>query len=254
MPVRQPELPQQEVVILAQQPHAVQQPPLAIVAVALPSTLIEDRSNTTFYAVDVTPEGGQAPWRVFRRYNDFLDLSQNLAFLSPGLSFPGAPFPKKTLFKCANTALEARRGALETWLRRVLEHPHSRGSWSVSLRQFFEAGRQVLQAPPLAAAAAPQVGQTAASPPSAEAAAPPPTGSAPLLPPAPPQSAAPEAAPAEGQVLQIEIPAGVAAGQILGVTVPDGRELHLQVPESAVPGAQVELWFDSIAGTLQLVS
>jgi len=258
--VQQP-LPRQEVVIVGpqsrvvqqtpftQQPviqQVVQQPALAIAAVELPSTLIENRGSTTFYAVDVTPEGPEAQWRVFRRYNDFHDLQQSLTCLSPGLSFPGAPFPSKSWFKCAGTALEVRRRALELWLRRVVEHPNSRGTWGGELRQFFEAGRQTLMpAPPAHAVAqqAPLAPQTSSSAPSAMSSA--------AQPAERPQPAAAAGDTDAGQVLQIDIPAGVAAGQLLAVAVPDGRELHFPVPEGSSAGSTLQLWFDPAVGTLR---
>jgi len=211
-------------------------PPLAVAMALLPATLVEDRNNIIYFAVDVTPENAEAPWRVYRRYRDFLDLYRRLTALSPGLQFPGAPFPRKHWRKCTGAQLEGRRLALELWLLRVIEHPQSRVAWSGPLRQFFELGRQPLltEAPTLIGAVQQQAQQVPA--PAAGAA----DGA----------GAAQPAEAAEGQALQIDIPEGVAAGQLLGVLVPDGRELHFPVPEGAAPGSQVLLWFEPAAGTL----
>jgi len=44
--------------------------------------------------------------------------------------------------------------------------------------------------------------------------------------------------------LEIEIPGGIGAGQLLGVAVPDGRQLVVPVPEGYGPGSKLQLWFD----------
>merc|ERR1719414_1070616 len=46
------------------------------------------------------------------------------------------------------------------------------------------------------------------------------------------------------------VPPGVVAGQVLGVTVPDGRQLTFMLPPRALPGMDLELWYDQQAGTL----
>jgi uncharacterized protein YcgI (DUF1989 family) len=52
------------------------------------------------------------------------------------------------------------------------------------------------------------------------------------------------------QMMSVQIPAGVTAGQIMAVTVPDGRQLQVTVPEGKKGGDQLELWFDANAGAL----
>lgn len=90
---------------------------------------------------------------------------------------------------------------------------------------------------------------------------PPPSGAAPgsaptdssLPPPSgPAPSPAPEAAPAPsdgGYVMEIEVPAGVEAGQQIGVQIPSGEQLLVKVPEGAVAGQTLSLWYEN--GTLQ---
>lgn len=68
-------------------------------------------------------------------------------------------------------------------------------------------------------------------------------------------SSSPVQAPAGEQkiLLSISIPPGVAAGQTLGVKVPDGRELTVVVP----PGLgqqEVQLEYDAVSGSLDVVT
>eukprot|EP00442_Polarella_glacialis_P027601 CAMPEP_0115064776 /NCGR_PEP_ID=MMETSP0227-20121206/9882_1 /TAXON_ID=89957 /ORGANISM="Polarella glacialis, Strain CCMP 1383" /LENGTH=415 /DNA_ID=CAMNT_0002450489 /DNA_START=86 /DNA_END=1333 /DNA_ORIENTATION=+ len=53
-------------------------------------------------------------------------------------------------------------------------------------------------------------------------------------------------------LLSIQVPQGVLPGQLLGVKVPDGRELTVVVPEGA--GPELQLQFDPVAGTLTPLS
>jgi hypothetical protein len=46
----------------------------------------------------------------------------------------------------------------------------------------------------------------------------------------------------------------VLPGQVIAITVPDGRQIQLTLPERAVSGDQLELWLDPQAGTLEPVS
>jgi len=56
------------------------------------------------------------------------------------------------------------------------------------------------------------------------------------------------------QVMSIEIPAGVSAGQTLSISVPDGRQIELIVPDGKKGGDQLEVFFDPAAGTLAPLS
>ena len=124
---------------------------LAISSVQLPPQWMEKRDDVTFFAVDVIAESG-ACWRVMRRYTDFLELKDQLGRVSA--SFPAARFPKKHCFSCEGHKLEARREALELWLRRAIEHPRSSAEWLAPLRRFMESGRKFVtitetSAPPM---------------------------------------------------------------------------------------------------------
>lgn len=59
-----------------------------------------------------------------------------------------------------------------------------------------------------------------------------------------------------GQELQIQMPAGISGGQVIAVTVPDGRQLPFVIPEGALPppGSALRLWFDSTLGSLTLMA
>lgn len=58
---------------------------------------------------------------------------------------------------------------------------------------------------------------------------------------------------APGEMFEVEIPAGVAAGQTITITVPDGRQAMLQVPAGSPPGSILTLFFDAQTGTLSPV-
>jgi len=84
--------------------------------------------------------------------------------------------------------------------------------------------------------------------------APPMASSGPGAPPLPPPSNGPPAASSSpeaigGYAMEIEVPPGVAPGQHLGVTVPSGEQLLLKVPEGAVAGQTLNVWYEG--GVLQ---
>jgi len=230
----------------------VDQRPLGVAFVRMPAEVIEQRGKVQFFGVDVTPEQGGAPWRVMRRYNDFHSLLQRLG--RAAMTFPGAPFPHKQFFTCTGHRLEERRSSLELWLRRAIESPHSAGPWLRSLRDFLEGGRQSLPVLPQAAV----LGQVVPQAPALSQAlqvlsvAPPP------LPPAATLTL-PEQADAHGpeeedddeaDYFEIQVPPGVAAGQLLGVTLPDGRQLALPLPDGVAAGAALELRYEAATGKL----
>lgn len=69
-------------------------------------------------------------------------------------------------------------------------------------------------------------------------------------------SSSPVQTPAAGEqkiLLSISIPAGVSAGQTLGVKVPDGRELTVVVP-SGLGQQEVQLEYDAVSGSLDVVT
>lgn len=243
--------------VVIQQGPAEQQRPLGVAAVRVPAEVIEQRDNVQFFGIDVTSEDGGVRWRVMRRYNDFHALCNTLGRVSR--NFPGAPFPKKLLFGCTGHRLEERRSALELWLRRAIESPHSANAWLRPLRDFLEAGRQSLGPAQAAPLPPPPVAPTSSALPQAPAAAPPlppplktPIGSELPQAPAPPPPSITQLAEDEAEYFEIQVPPGVAPGQLLGVALPDGRQLALPLPEGLSPGSSLELRYDAASGTLSV--
>jgi len=54
----------------------------------------------------------------------------------------------------------------------------------------------------------------------------------------------------EGQVLEVVIPAGIFAGQSLAVTVPDGAQHLVELPEGYPEGSTLQVWFEPEMSTL----
>lgn len=190
--------------------------PLAIGALHIPAGAIQQGDGVTYFGVDVAPLGELRQWRVMRRYNNFFDLEKTLNSLVSGVTFPGSPFPGKQWGKLSGAALEARRRGLESWLRSVVAHPASGGIWAAVLRSFLQNGSVERQA------------------------------SSPSAPPDPLQAGR-----LQGQELQLQMPAGVVAGQFITVTVPDGRQLPFVVPDGVQsPGSVIRVWFDPLSGSL----
>lgn len=256
-------------------PVPQQAPPLGVASVRLPADAIGRSGSVVFFSIDVYPENGGAPWRVQHRYNHFSDLADRLG--SQARSMLSAPFPRKHLTGCEGTKLENRRAALEAWLSMVIQWANSydHAWWRQPLREFLQVPAAGAAGPVLGTAlpnraappsSAPIVGSPTASigsalPNRVGSALPPassPTASigpaaAPLPPlpppsePAPVPSTAPEAS--EGFAMEIEVPAGVSAGQHIGVTVPSGEQLLLKVPDGVVAGQTLSLWYER--GALQ---
>lgn len=200
--------------------------PLGIAAVRLSAHAMERHGGVNYFAVDVTPTDGSAPWRVMRRYRDFDLLAQGFEW-----GVLRAPLPPKHFFGCEGAKLEARRQGLEAWLQQAVQ---ACSDTEVGhLRRFLTVGRAALPA-------------LAAVPPSV---APPAPSAPPMLP-----ATAPPAPTDEMELLQVQIPLGVGAGQALAVAVPDGRQILITVPEGALSDEKqpsiVELWYDAAAGTL----
>jgi len=107
--------------------------------------------------------------------------------------------------------LEQRRAKLECWLRSVIQQP--RADWIGLLRVFLQTGRQMIDRPA------------------------PPTGDEPQQ--------------NEEVLVEIEVPSHVSAGQLLAVTLPDGRSLNFPVPKG-VSGCQIELKYNPNAKTLEI--
>lgn len=54
----------------------------------------------------------------------------------------------------------------------------------------------------------------------------------------------------QAQVLEIEVPTQVRAGQTIAVNVPGGHELTVCVSNSSASGSWLQLWYDPVAKTL----
>jgi hypothetical protein len=235
-------------------------------------SLAEIRGITYCYAVDVLPETNN-PWRVMRSYKEFEQLWSKVG--RP--SFPSASFPQSldklvsgdrrydfgmglgTCFHCKASCrnrgdkdsrtvycstcyplrfpdpviLQSQHQQLEAWLQCVVQHPSSRSTWKIPLRSFLEAGRAFIS---------PTTAQSAAFAQSSPIPAPLPAPSETLV----------EQHHEEGEMLSIEIPAGVTAGQIMAITVPNGRQVQFTVPEGRKGGDTLNLWYDAVAGALTI--
>jgi len=201
------------------------------VSVRLPCEAMEYNGNSTFFAVDVLPQDGRAPWRVMRRYSHFDALAASMerpqsqqclgcfaGFTSGRMDCAGVPFPRKCLFGCVGEKLEARRRGLELWLNHVLSLTSNS-----YLNKFLLAGRFAV----------------------------------PALKPSLPEPSAPPRADMLGDgdeliLLQVVIPQGVAAEDLLKVVAPGGGETIIMVPWGLTVGSPLELWFDPVAGTLSV--
>lgn len=186
--------------------------PLGVCGVRLPAALLEERASVRFFAIDVTSEEGRS-WRVMRRFNDFWQLKEQLG--PSARKLPGAPFPRKLLFACSGDKLEQRREQLELWLGSVIQQP--RADWIGVLRVFLQTGRQMIDLP------------------------------------TPPQHRQDRQAleAAQDWRVEIEVPSHVSTGQLLAVSLPDGRSLNFTVPKG-VSGSKIELKYDPSQKTLEL--
>jgi hypothetical protein len=218
---------------------------LSVRSVQLPSAAMECRGDVNFFGIDVTPESMEgsaatAPWRTMRRYNDFKDLADRLG--PQTYSFRDAPFPKKHFFGCTGETLENRRRGLEVWLQRVLRHPASTNVWIPALRDFLGARGLVSSSSPISAAAAPATSATDLE--SAETS----IGKK--------NSATPQMQTGEvDDVMEIDVPQGVSAGQLIAVAVPpDQRQLTLALPDNAAAGDTLLVVHDTRTDTLRVLS
>lgn len=164
--------------------------------------------------------------------------------------------------------LQTQHVQLEAWLQCVIQHPSSHGPWTPPLRSFLETGREfTADARTPAPVPKPTAKASTAAPTSiAKAFAPVPKQAPPS--PVPKQAAYTQSslttpapmpntseAPVEqndeqGEIMSIEIPSGVTAGQIIAITVPNGRQVQFAVPAGQKAGDALTLWYDSAVGTL----
>jgi hypothetical protein len=119
-------------------------------------TAAESRAGTTFYHVMFTmPSGSAQP--VWRRFSEFVALRQLLSKQPAGSAahaIQRLPFPKKTTLKSTGKSakvVEARRQALDTWIRAVFtalpEDDIVRGFLNQELLR-DEVQRKMVRSPP----------------------------------------------------------------------------------------------------------
>lgn len=182
----------------------------------MPADAILQKDGVTYFAVDVVPKDGSAPWRVMRRYNDFLKLA---VFRRCGIT-KEANFPPKQLFPCKGRRLEMRRLALECWLRKQLQR------WGRSTSQLDKFLRFGCFPLPMPEKERRRTGTGGGSFESEE--------DSPL------------------DVFRVELPSGMGAEGRLTVVMPDGAWINIVVPWSIASEEPLELWFDACNGTLGL--
>lgn len=250
-------------------------PELGVASVRLPSELIEDRFGITYFSIEVTPSDGRPVWRVLKRYNDFDRLADLLG--GQARTIMSTPFPRKHLTGCQGHKLEARRLALQSWLETVVRYSqnYDYARWRMPLRTFLEVP---IAAPPTGglinrATGAPGAPPALSSQAPVPAPVPPPSAPGPggaggatsptalqgyssvlegapqISPEAPTATADPTSG--QGMAMEVEVPPGVQAGQFLGVTVPSGEQLLVQLPEGCKEGQTLHLWWEG--STLQVL-
>jgi len=94
---------------------------------------VEVQGGVQFFAIDVFPDNGEAPWRVMRRYNQFRILAEAFGFVNVP-----AHFPERSWSGCRIAELERRRQGLETWLTQAIITSTQHQSWIPVLRAFLE--------------------------------------------------------------------------------------------------------------------
>lgn len=271
--------PQQQVVL-----QGGPQVPTLLLSVRIPREAMQCHGGVQYFGIDVVQSSTSSTWRVMKRYRDFYHLNKYLRQLGPAWTVPR--FPRKHFFGCTGEKLEERRRLLEMWLQGVLSNAVSMSViiWARPLHGFFGTTSITMPQPTIPAVILPQgaqtnvpiapVGQaprfpTAASgtlPLQEEAPTPrlvsvrtpsptgryvaPPAASRPA-PPLVPESPTSPSTPSG--MMQIQIPEGVVAGQIIDVAMPDGRQAQLKIPEGSAGGSSLTLWFDAISGTISTV-
>jgi len=219
-------------------------PVLGVASVRLPASGTQNRSGTTWFTVEVYPDNGGPAWSVLRRYSQFRDMRKKMGCMAARL--PNAAFPRRGVIGCERSK-QKRLRALEQWLASTIQHAHRYTAWRTPLRVFLgEAPRAapvLLQnyAVPLATPA-PLLNY--AVPSSA------PAVTAPGLQARP--ASVPLTPPVESTMtMEIEVPAGVSAGQLIGVEVPSGQQLMLTVPNGVMGGQLLRLRYDPVAQSIQ---
>mmetsp|Transcript_113307 Transcript_113307/g.178235 ORF Transcript_113307/g.178235 Transcript_113307/m.178235 type:complete len:304 (-) Transcript_113307:369-1280(-) len=212
------------------------QEPLGVASIQILVGAMQKHGGIQFFAIDVFPSNGGAPWRVLRRYNQFHALSQKLNEHRHIFT----PFPRKHLTGCNGGKLKRRRRGLESWLSSVIQASPSVPAWTLHLKNFLDVPLHRVSIEPPAPSALP-----VAEP---EAPSLPPQVQEPLQ---SMQSSASRGEILEGMMMEITVPSGVSPGQMLSVSVPSGEQVLLEIPAGAVAGQVVQVWYDPVQGTLQ---
>lgn len=115
----------------------------AVSILRLPANAIQPRRGVTYFSIDVAPrpDACTAPWRVSRRYSEFLELKKALEKVQP-MRRCLTPFPAKHFItSCTGALLEERRRTLEFWLRNAYARAcgDRQSRWNSALRRFLEA-------------------------------------------------------------------------------------------------------------------
>jgi len=226
------------------QPSVPSSPLLGIASVRIPHEHVVKIGGVTQFTIELYPENGRAPWAVQHRYNHFRDLADQLH--RQGTCRWLSPFPKKHCFSCIGTRakIESRRAGLEVWLTQVINASSGNdlAAWRIPLRIFLQAdAAQTLDAGlptgPAAQAAIPMTIEST---------------SAPLLQSSAPAGASSSQAAAPAEMVEVEVPAGVAPGQNLCITVPSGEQIVVVIPQNVEAGHTLRLWYED--GALQVLS
>jgi len=184
---------------------------IGAVSIRLPAEAIVHKDEVAFFAIDVIPDDGTAPWRVWRRYSHF-------RFFADMTSTRSEPFPARRCYRCVGAELEARRKGLELWLIGLVKR-----TWGVELSAFLYSGRSASPVPRR------RLGPSEWFEPSSPSACENSDGL---------------------ELLHVEVPRDVTSGGSLIVTVPYGRQVNIVVPWGVAPGSPLRLWFDQAAGSL----
>jgi len=242
------------------------------VTIQMPAEANMWKDGKLLFAIDVYPQDGGAPWRVYKRYSSFFDLNTYLHQLfswSPltvvaSRWLPYAPFPRKHFGGCHGANLIDRHQKLAQWLTAVLQNQRACPDWPLPLHAFLECWRYrpPMTGPQAASAQMPPQATPSTVPQSTPSTA---AGMASIpqtRPPAHPAvqqqtvlpAAQPAVQPSQTQQMEVQIPQGVLPGQLLAVTTPDGRAATLAVPMGATAGSMLRLLFDPVAGTLSTMA
>eukprot|EP00427_Karlodinium_veneficum_P055625 CAMPEP_0169412776 /NCGR_PEP_ID=MMETSP1017-20121227/61001_1 /TAXON_ID=342587 /ORGANISM="Karlodinium micrum, Strain CCMP2283" /LENGTH=311 /DNA_ID=CAMNT_0009520143 /DNA_START=125 /DNA_END=1060 /DNA_ORIENTATION=- len=239
------------------------QEPLGVASIQILVGAMQKHGGIQFFAIDVFPSNGGAPWRVLRRYNQFHALSQKLNEHRHIFT----PFPRKHLTGCNGGIISQEAfdrvqwGKIEApsaWSRILafflIQASPSVPAWTLHLKNFFDVPvhRVSIEAPSTSrSGTASRVVANCTSLTQSQA---------PVAPPLPPptqeqfqstQNSAQGAENLEGMMLEITVPSGVSPGQVLSVSVPSNEHVLLEIPPGAVAGQVLQVWYDPVQGSLQ---